>query len=157
MNAFDHFCAMVLQLAQIWDLAVDPPVRECSSHFITGNEGEIILRLSDDETVIVVGASLPLSGLCTVRLERHALQLFLLQQTHAARLGSQVRYAWLQEGDRIVLYRDIETGEATAEKIMAVVDNLNARLAALAEAIPVFHQAERAAPVRPGTDIGKFV
>jgi hypothetical protein len=157
MNAFDHFCAIVLQLAQIWDVVVDPPVQECSSHFAAGNEGEIMLRLSDDEAVIVVGASLPLSALSAVPLERHALQLFLLRQTHAARLGSQVRYAWLQEGDRIVLYRDIETSEATAEKIMAVVDNLNARLGALAEAIPVFHQAERAAPVRPGTDIGKFV
>ena len=157
MNAFDQICAMVLQLAQIWGLAVDPPVRECSSHFITGNEGEIMLRLSDDEAVIVVGASLPLSGLCAVPLERHALQLFLLQQTHAARLGSQVRYAWLQEGDRIVLYRDIETSEATAEKIIAMIDNLNARFGALAEAIPVFRQAELAAPVRPSTDIGKFV
>jgi hypothetical protein len=146
LNAFDRFGVLVSQLAQHWGVAADAPNYECASRFTTESGGEIMLRLSGDEAVIVVGASLPLSRLCDGPVQREALQQFLLQQTHAARLGSEIRYAWLQEEDRIALYRGIETRDATIEELLSTIDGLNAGLDALAQTMPVFRQSDRPAP-----------
>lgn len=113
-----------------------------------------MLRLSDDEGVIVVGASLPLSRLCDGPVQRGALQQFLLQQTHAARLGSETCYAWLREEDRIALYRGIKASDATIEELLSTIDGLNAGLDALAETMPVFRQSGRPAPL---PDDGSFL
>ena len=116
-----------------------------------------MLRLSDDESVVVVGASMPLSRLCDVPIERHALQLFLLQRGHVARIASRVRYAWLEDSDRIALYCGIEISEATAANVIATLENLDARFNALTEVMPGFHQGRQAAPLPNGMDFGGFV
>lgn len=157
MAAFDAFCVLVQQLAQDWGIDAKAPVRECASRFSSGNEGEIMLRLSDDESVIVVGASMPLSRLCNVPVERHALQLFLLQRGHAARLASRVRYAWLEEGDRIALYCGIEASDATAASVIATLENLDTRFDALTEVMPMFHQVGQAVPLPHNMDFRRFV
>ena len=148
MNAFDHFSNLIQQLAQSWGVTADIPVRECTVYFAASNEGEVMLRLADDESVITVGASMPLARLSDAPVERHALQQFLLQRTYAAHLASQVRYVWREESDRIVLYSAVETSEATSDRIIAILANLDARLEALRSAIPVFqHSGQALAPL----------
>ena len=155
MNAFDHYSVLIQQLSQHWNIACDPPVKECSTHFTTGNEGDIMLRLSDDESVIVVGLSLPLSTLSDAPVEDHALQQFLLQRVYAARMDSLVRCAWLQEDNRIAMVRGIEAGTATVEGVLAVIDNLDARFDALKSVTPVFHGPGR--PLPGPMDVANYV
>jgi hypothetical protein len=141
MSTFELFSFSVQQLAQHWGISINAPEPDCTIKISCEMDVEIALALSEQARRIVLGIYIPLEILShklDAALDRQALQIFLMQRTFTARFGSQVRYAWLGDPDRIAVFSSVPLAQAAPAQLVTVLDQMSARLDAIAEVMPEF-------------------